>query len=131
MRRSHDYRVLQPAMVMDPNRNRSAVAFDALGLVVGTAVMGKPEESPVPWRPADPGVPRRPDRGADRPVPGRSERGPVAAMLLDEATTRVVYDLDGLPAGSRTPRARRRAPRFARETHASDPPSRRTACGSR
>ena len=29
----------------DPNRNRSQVAFDALGLVVGTAVMGKPEEN--------------------------------------------------------------------------------------
>ena len=38
----NDYRVLQPALVMDPNRNRTAVAFDALGMVVGTAVMGKP-----------------------------------------------------------------------------------------
>ncbi|MCK1642487.1 VCBS repeat-containing protein [Bradyrhizobium sp. 157] len=41
----NDYRVLQPARVMDPNRNRCQVAFDALGVVVGTAVMGKPEES--------------------------------------------------------------------------------------
>ncbi|BCL79065.1 SpvB and TcdB_toxin_midC domain-containing protein [Ktedonobacteria bacterium brp13] len=41
---SIDYRVLQPTLVMDANRNRSAVAFDALGMVVGTAVMGKPEE---------------------------------------------------------------------------------------
>jgi RHS repeat-associated protein len=40
----YDYRVLQPARVMDPNRNRRAVAFDALGMVVGTAIMGKPEE---------------------------------------------------------------------------------------
>jgi RHS repeat-associated protein len=40
----NDYRVLQPWLMMDPNRNRTAVAFDALGLVVGTAVMGKPEE---------------------------------------------------------------------------------------
>ena len=46
--RGHDYRVLQPALVMDPNRNRAAVAFDALGMVVGTAVMGKPEERPGP-----------------------------------------------------------------------------------
>ena len=30
---------------MDANRNRTQVAFDALGLVVGTAVMGKPEEN--------------------------------------------------------------------------------------
>jgi RHS repeat-associated protein len=42
-----DYRVLQPALVMDPNRNRRAVAFDALGLVAGTAVMGKPEDGPA------------------------------------------------------------------------------------
>ncbi len=41
----NDYRVLQPALVMDPNRNRSTVAFDALGMVVGTAIMGKPEEN--------------------------------------------------------------------------------------
>jgi Salmonella virulence plasmid 65kDa B protein/Insecticide toxin TcdB middle/C-terminal region/Insecticide toxin TcdB middle/N-terminal region len=41
----NDYRVLHPWLVMDPNRNRSAVAFDALGMVVGTAVMGKPEET--------------------------------------------------------------------------------------
>jgi RHS repeat-associated protein len=40
----NDYRVLQPAEVMDANRNRTAAAFDALGLVVGTAVMGTPEE---------------------------------------------------------------------------------------
>lgn len=43
--RSNDYRVLQPTLMMDPNRNRAAVAFDTLGMVVGTAVMGKPEET--------------------------------------------------------------------------------------
>lgn len=41
----HNYRALKPASVTDPNRNRHAVAFDALGMVAGTAVMGKPEES--------------------------------------------------------------------------------------
>jgi RHS repeat-associated protein len=40
----NDYRVLQPSLVMDANRNRTAVVFDALGMVVGTAVMGKPDE---------------------------------------------------------------------------------------
>lgn len=40
----HDYRVLAPRLVTDPNRNRSTVAFDALGMVVGAAVMGKPEQ---------------------------------------------------------------------------------------
>jgi RHS repeat-associated protein len=38
----NDYRVLQPALTTDPNHNRSAVAFDELGMVVATAVMGKP-----------------------------------------------------------------------------------------
>jgi len=41
----NDYRVLQPRLVMDPNRGRTQVAFDMLGMVVGTAVMGKPGES--------------------------------------------------------------------------------------
>ena len=39
----NDYRVLQPWRVMDPNRTRTQLAFDILGMVVGTAVMGKPE----------------------------------------------------------------------------------------
>jgi RHS repeat-associated protein len=37
-----DYRVLQPGLVTDPNGNQTAVAFDPLGMVVATAVMGKP-----------------------------------------------------------------------------------------
>jgi RHS repeat-associated protein len=37
----NDYRVLQPSLMTDPNQNRSAVAFDELGMVVATAVMGK------------------------------------------------------------------------------------------
>ncbi|MBI5145809.1 MAG: VCBS repeat-containing protein [Thaumarchaeota archaeon] len=41
---TQDYRVLQPSMIMDPNRNRSAVKFDVLGFVVATAVMGKQGE---------------------------------------------------------------------------------------
>jgi RHS repeat-associated protein len=37
----NDYRVLQPTMLIDPNLNRSAVRFDALGMVVASALMGK------------------------------------------------------------------------------------------
>jgi len=36
----NDYRVLQPARITDANGNTTEVAFDALGLVVGTAVLG-------------------------------------------------------------------------------------------
>ena len=40
-----DYRVLQARLVTDPNGNRAEAAFDALGMVAGTAVMGKPGQS--------------------------------------------------------------------------------------
>ncbi len=40
----YDYRVLQPRMVTDANRNRHAVTFSPLGLVTSTAVMGKEGE---------------------------------------------------------------------------------------
>ena len=39
---TNDYRVLHPALVTDPNGNQTALAFDPLGMVVATAVMGKP-----------------------------------------------------------------------------------------
>ncbi|WP_428265996.1 SpvB/TcaC N-terminal domain-containing protein [Haliangium sp.] len=106
-----DYRVLQPGLVMDPNRNRSAVAFDALGMVVGTAVMGKPEEragDSLDGFVADLDDDARRDHFAD----------PLAAAheLLGRASTRLVYDLDafrraGQPAVVHT---------LARETHDAD-----------
>jgi RHS repeat-associated protein len=40
-----DYRVLGTAQVTDPNGNQRAAAFDELGLVIATAVMGKPGDS--------------------------------------------------------------------------------------
>ncbi|MGH9900668.1 MAG: RHS repeat domain-containing protein, partial [Pyrinomonadaceae bacterium] len=43
VRATNDYRVLRATLTTDPNGNCSEVAFDALGLVVGTAAMGKPE----------------------------------------------------------------------------------------
>jgi RHS repeat-associated protein len=41
----HDYRVLGPWQVTDPNGNRSQVAFDVLGFVVKSAIMGKVGDS--------------------------------------------------------------------------------------
>jgi RHS repeat-associated protein len=41
----NDYRVLKPARLMDPNRNRRAVGFDAMGLVVSSAILGSPEDT--------------------------------------------------------------------------------------
>jgi RHS repeat-associated protein len=42
---TNDYRVLAPVLLTDHNQNRSAAAFDILGMVTGTAVMGKTTES--------------------------------------------------------------------------------------
>ncbi|MEU6352029.1 SpvB/TcaC N-terminal domain-containing protein [Streptomyces sp. NPDC047072] len=41
---ANDYRVLAPVGLTDPNGNRSAVAYDILGLVVRTALIGKDGE---------------------------------------------------------------------------------------
>jgi RHS repeat-associated protein len=38
----YDYRLLAPLLVMDANRNVNAAAYDILGQVTATAVMGKP-----------------------------------------------------------------------------------------
>jgi len=120
----NDYRVLQPWRVMDPNRNRAQVSFDTLGLVVGTAVMGKPEENlgdSLAGFEAD--LTQAQVDGffdvADPHVP--------APSLLKGATTRIIYDLD------RFRRSREAHPEdptqwlpaysasLARETHLSEP----------
>ena len=43
---NNDYRLLQPHRIVDPNRNQSEVAFDVLGMVVASAVMGKSTDNP-------------------------------------------------------------------------------------
>lgn len=119
VRRGLDYRVLKPALVMDPNRNRSAVAFDALGMVVGTALMGKPED-----------LPRRGDL-LDNLVPDLTESVVSAHMLqpltnpqtiLQQATTRLVYDLFAYYRTKNQPAPQPAAVyTLIRETHDSEP----------
>lgn len=41
---AYDYRVLRPAMIIDPNSNRVAYSYSPLGLLVAIAVMGKEGE---------------------------------------------------------------------------------------
>ena len=112
----NDYRVLAPRLVSDPNRNRTAVAFDALGRVAGTADMGKPEEhlgDSLDSFDPDP-VPAQVTAYFADPFTGAHD-------LLREATTRVLYDLD---AYQRTRHESRPQPAgvaaLARETHVSD-----------
>ena len=124
---ANDYRVLQPRLVSDPNRNRTEVAFDTLGMVVGTAVMGKPAPSPVEGDTLANFVPDLAQAQLDGFIDANDPHA-VAAGLLRDATTRIVYDLD------RFRRSRQADPNdptkwqpacaatLARETHASAAP---------
>jgi hypothetical protein len=112
---AHDYRVLQAYLVIDPNGNRSQCAFDELGYVVATAVMGKEGENQ--------GDSLDLFRQATQEETEQfflHPHGPLRESLLGNATTRIVYDLSRL---WREPDVNKK-PIFhatiARETHASD-----------
>jgi RHS repeat-associated protein len=121
----NDYRVLQPKLVMDPNRNRAQVAFDTLGMVAGTAIMGKPLPDPVEGDTLTGFVadltqaeldqfmaaPRQPSLN-----PKESEATQVVHDLLRGATTRIVYDLDRFMRLGEPPFAGT----IARESHVSE-----------
>jgi RHS repeat-associated protein len=111
-----DYRVLQPVEVTDPNGNRTAVAFDALGLVAGTAVMGKTTENvgdSLSGFAAD----------LDQTTSQQHFADPLTdpGSILGSATTRILYDL---AAYYRTRSDPQPSPptvyTLARETHVSD-----------
>lgn len=86
-----DYRVLQPTLVTDPNGNRAAAAFDTLGLLTGTAIMGKSTESLGDSL-----------TGFDADLTALQTFGFFDALdphvpapaLLKSASTRIVYDVD-------------------------------------
>ncbi|HZS38658.1 MAG TPA: toxin TcdB middle/C-terminal domain-containing protein, partial [Polyangia bacterium] len=83
-----DYRVLSPALLTDANRNRSAVAFDTRGLVVGTAVMGKPGETV-----GDSLAGFQTDLTDAEIAAHLNDPLASAADVLGRASTRVIYDL--------------------------------------
>jgi RHS repeat-associated protein len=122
----NDYRVLQPRLVSDPNRNRTEVAFDTLGLVVGTAVMGKPPPAASEGDTLTGFVADLTEAQLDAVFDSADPRA-VAAALLKDASTRFVYDFDRF---RRAREANRDDPAkwqpawtatFARETHATAP----------
>lgn len=89
IRLRNDYRVMQPWEVTDQNGNRAQVAFDALGMVVGTAVMGKVSETKgdnLTGFLAD----------LDPTTIANHVENPLTnpQNILVNATTRLVYDLD-------------------------------------
>ena len=103
-----DYRVLQPHSVTDPNGNRTEVRFDALGMVVGAAVMGRSSENV-----GDSFATFTADL-AQSVIQGYFDAAnprPLAINHLGTATTRIIYDLDRVPVCAAS---------IARETHVSD-----------
>jgi RHS repeat-associated protein len=119
----NDYRVLAPTILTDANGNQAAVSFDALGMVTGTAVMGKAAQglgdSPT-------GFAVDLTQSQVDGFYGANDPHTLAAPLLGNATTRLVYDVNRfyhtrtaapndptqwLPAFGAT---------LARETHVSD-----------
>lgn len=121
-----DYRVLKPFWVTDPNGNRVRVAFDTLGFVAGTAVMGKPGAGEgdviVDEFEVDPTRVQLDELGESEAPDAK------LADLLGRATTRIVYDLfrfmDSRSArpGDSTRWQPASAATIARETHSSDDP---------
>jgi RHS repeat-associated protein len=85
----NDYRVLQPRLITDPNRNRAEVMFDALGMVAGTAVKGKDDAEGDTLAGFEPNLTQAQLDGfydaADPHVP--------APTLLSDSTSRIIYDL--------------------------------------
>ncbi|MDH6584479.1 RHS repeat-associated protein [Streptomyces sp. SAI-133] len=107
-----DYRVLRPRLVMDANRNRMEVAFDALGLVIGTAVMGKPGQDAGD---SLDGITADPDAVDPLNDPH---------TLLRGATTRLVYDLFAYQRSQDAPQPQPAGvATLARETHLADLPA--------
>jgi RHS repeat-associated protein len=122
----NDYRVLQPALITDPNGNRVEVAFDSLGMVAGTAVMGKPLPAPLEGDTLA-GFVADLTRAQLNVLFEAADPLATAPSLLNGATTRVVYDFDRF---RRTQEANPNDPTqwqpacaatLARETHVSAP----------
>jgi RHS repeat-associated protein len=114
---ANDYRVLQPTLICDPNRNRSEVVFDVLGLVAGMAVRGKLEETlgdSLDVFEADL-TQAQIDAFFDSLDPHD-----LAPDLLGTATTRIVYDV-GRYHRTGDPLQPPFAATLARESHVSDP----------
>jgi RHS repeat-associated protein len=104
-----DYRVLQPSKVTDPNGNRAEVRFDALGMLAGTALLGKaigPVEGDSFDRFVTDLTPSQMKDFFDADDPYS-----LAAKYLGTATTRTLYNLQTVPICAAS---------IARETHVSD-----------
>lgn len=104
-----DYRVLQPALVTDPNGNRALAGYDALGMLSGVAMMGKATGTVEGDSFGDFATDLAP---ADiRAFFNAADPRPLAATALGTATTRLIYDLEHIPVCAAS---------VSRETHVAD-----------
>ncbi|MEU3690569.1 SpvB/TcaC N-terminal domain-containing protein [Streptomyces narbonensis] len=130
-RAAYDYVVLQPHTVTDANGNRTAVAFDALGQVTATAVLGKESAADAVEGDTLDGFRTAADTGAPPDVPAADTltdpdtatlqaftADPVgqAPALLAGATTRTLYDLHRFARCGQAPYVAT----LVRETHVAD-----------
>jgi RHS repeat-associated protein len=110
-----NYRVLQPFWMTDPNGNRSRVCFDALGLVVAAAVIGKPGQRLGDSLDHFTEEDTNPSLVDLQPFVDDDPSGQ-AGDLLENASTRILYDIDRYQRCGQPPFAAV----MARETHVSD-----------
>ena len=87
---SPDYRVLMPRLMTDANGNQSAAAFDVLGLVTATALMGKAGQN---FGDTLTGFSIDLTAAQIANFYNATDPRPLAAALLGNATTRFIYDV--------------------------------------
>jgi RHS repeat-associated protein len=125
----NDYRVMQPALITDPNGNQIAAAFDTLGLIAATAVMGKTGQNlgdSLSGFSADLSQLQIDTFFINPNNPADTKHAYITPSLLGNATTRIVYDLDRFQTSqAANPNdSTQWKPAFAatieRETHVSD-----------
>jgi RHS repeat-associated protein len=104
-----DYRVLQPRKVTDANGNRAEARFDALGMLAGTALLGK-ALGPVEGDSFDQFVTDL-TPAQIKAFFNAEDPYALASEHLGTVTTRILYDLERVPLCAAS---------IARETHVSD-----------
>jgi RHS repeat-associated protein len=117
VRAESDYRVLAARQVTDANGNRTEAAFDCLGLVVATAVKGKATQNLGDSLAAFTADPEFADPDLSALQAFVADPHGHAAPLLDQATTRIVYDLHRFARCGQPPFAAA----LTRESHAHGP----------
>ena len=129
-RRCDAQRLPRPAAARwsrDPNRNRTEVAFDALGMVVGTAVMGKPPPAPVEGDSLD-RLRRRPDRRRSSTASSTPPtRTPAPRRCCGDATTRHRLRPRSPTGARKRPDPTQRQPAVRRHARPRDPRQRPAA----